>query len=66
MRQDRLEDQTLKREVELAEEAEKAAEPVPEKSWEDTRGLKSTPQECPKSLRAQKNPHKPRRTLLIA
>ncbi|CAE7497598.1 unnamed protein product [Symbiodinium natans] len=32
---DRLEDQTLKREVELAEEAEKAAEPVPEKSWEE-------------------------------
>ena len=35
LNQDKLDDQTLKREEELAEEAEKAAEPVPEKSWED-------------------------------
>ena len=34
--QDLLDDQTMKREEELAEEAEKATEPVPEKSWEDS------------------------------
>ncbi|CAE7430704.1 unnamed protein product [Symbiodinium pilosum] len=33
--QDRLDDQTMKREEELAEEAEKAAAPIPERSWED-------------------------------
>ncbi|CAJ1407302.1 unnamed protein product [Effrenium voratum] len=33
--QDRIEDQTLQREAAMAEEAEKNAEPIPEKSWEE-------------------------------